>query len=167
MPSFRTKSNTQSTASKLDPEVRRKLLKQSDQFAEILDNAIRIPGTNIRIGLDSVIGFIPGIGDAAGLGLSLLVVGQAWRAGIPKPVLAKMLGNVALDGVLGLVPIVGDLFDVVFRANDRNMKILREELAEPEPPPTVVPFWKRSGVVVAGVWVAILLAYWAGKGFPI
>jgi hypothetical protein len=97
-----------------------------DALATLLDAAFIVPGTNIRFGLDALIGLVPGIGDAVTSAMSLYIVHEARQLGAPMHLIARMLGNVALDGLVGAVPLVGDAFDVAFRANRRNMKILRQ-----------------------------------------
>jgi len=103
-----------------------------DALAQLLDTAFVLPGTNIRFGLDALIGLVPGIGDAITTVLSLYIVNEARELGVPKLLLARMLANVAFDGVFGAVPLVGDAFDVAFRANRRNVALLREHLARAE-----------------------------------
>lgn len=93
-----------------------------------MDNAVRIPGTKIRFGLDSIIGLIPGLGDAATAGISVWIVREAYVSGVPNRVLAKMLGNIAIDFVGGSIPLAGDVFDVYWKANQRNVKLLEELL---------------------------------------
>jgi hypothetical protein len=99
-----------------------------DKLATLLDTRFVIPFTKFRFGADSLIGLAPGIGDAVTVALSLYIVYEAHRLGAPKTVLARMLGNVAIDGMFGVVPVAGDVFDVMFRANRRNVRILREHL---------------------------------------
>src|ERR1700712_2644786 len=96
-----------------------------DALAKLLDVAFIVPGTNIRYGIDGLIGLIPVVGDLITTAISLWLVREARALGAPWHVTARMLGNVALDGVVGLVPIAGDAFDVMFRANIRNMRLLR------------------------------------------
>jgi hypothetical protein len=103
-----------------------------DALATLLDTALVIPGTGVRFGLDALIGLVPGIGDIITTALSLFIVHEARQLGAPGHVIARMLGNVALDGVFGAVPLVGDAFDVVWRANRRNMRLLREWLEREE-----------------------------------
>lgn len=103
-------------------------MRRLDTFAHLLDRAVRIPGTNWRIGLDGIAGFIPGIGDSVTALVSLYPVLEAWRHGAPPALLLRMLGNVGLDGLVGSVPVAGDLFDVFFKANTRNVALLREHL---------------------------------------
>ncbi|HVF34542.1 MAG TPA: DUF4112 domain-containing protein [Candidatus Saccharimonadia bacterium] len=120
------------------------------KLARLLDAAVRIPGTNIRIGLDALLGFVPGVGDAIGAALSGYIVLAAARLGLPKSVIARMLVNLGVDTVVGAVPVVGDLFDVAFRANTRNVALI--EAAMNEPRRTRV----QSRKLVAGVVAAIL-----------
>jgi hypothetical protein len=110
------------------PQSRAERIARLDALANLLDTAILIPGTNIRFGLDGVIGLIPGIGDAVTTAMSLYIVYEARQLGAPRYLIARMLANVALDGVVGAVPLLGDAFDVMWRANRRNMKLLRNHL---------------------------------------
>jgi hypothetical protein len=97
-----------------------------DALSKLLDVAFVLPGTNIRYGIDGLVGLIPVVGDLLTTAISLWIVREARALGAPKHVVARMLGNVALDGVVGLVPFVGDAFDVMFRANIRNMRLLKK-----------------------------------------
>jgi hypothetical protein len=99
-----------------------------DALANLFDTALIIPGTNIRFGIDALIGLLPGIGDTITTLTSLYIVHEAHQLGAPKHLIARMLGNVALDGVVGAVPIVGDAFDVFWRSNRRNMTLLKDYL---------------------------------------
>ena len=103
-----------------------------DALATLLDTAILIPGTSIRFGLDAMIGLVPGIGDVVTTAMSLYIVHEARQLGAPRHVIARMLGNVLLDGVVGVVPLVGDAFDVMWRANRRNMRLVQDWLAREE-----------------------------------
>jgi hypothetical protein len=100
-----------------------------DALATLLDTAFPVPGTNIRFGFDVLIGLVPGIGDAVSTAMSLYIVHEAYALGVPRRVIARMLANVALDGIIGAVPLVGDAFDVLWRANRRNLALLRSHLA--------------------------------------
>jgi hypothetical protein len=104
---------------------RRVALERLEWLANIMDTAIVLPG-NIRIGADAVIGLVPGIGDAITTGLSLWIVKEAHALGASKHVLTRMIGNVAVDALTGVVPVLGDAFDVIWRANRRNVRLLRE-----------------------------------------
>jgi len=99
-----------------------------DALATLLDTAFILPGTNIRFGFDAMIGLVPGIGDLITTGLSLYIVSEARALGAPRHLILRMLANVALDGVVGAVPFLGDAFDVMWRANRRNMTLLRNYL---------------------------------------
>ena len=97
-------------------------------LALLLDSRWRIPGTGIRFGMDAVAGLLPGVGDAASGLVSAYVLYKAQRLGAPGLLLARMFGNVVLDTVFGSVPILGTIFDVVYKANNRNVRLLRRHL---------------------------------------
>jgi hypothetical protein len=99
-------------------------LRRLANIARLMDTAIRIPGTGIRFGADSVFGLVPVIGDAGGALVGLYVVNEARRLGVPAHKLTKMIGNLAADSLIGSVPIAGDLFDVFFKSNRRNLDII-------------------------------------------
>jgi hypothetical protein len=98
------------------------------RLAYLLDDRFHIPGTRYRIGLDGLVGLVPGIGDAVTTLLSLYIVLEARRLGVPVTKLGRMGINVGLDAVLGAVPLVGDLFDVAWKANRRNLALLLDHL---------------------------------------
>jgi hypothetical protein len=108
-------------------------LRRLDWFARWSDDVFRIPGTSVRIGLEPLVGLLPGVGDAAGLLVAAYVPIEAWRIGAPPALILRMLGNIAVDGLLGTVPLVGDAFDVVFKANRRNVQVLQDWLDDPPP----------------------------------
>lgn len=99
-----------------------------EAIAKLLDVAFIVPGTNIRYGIDGLIGLIPVVGDIITTAISLWLVREARALGAPWYLTARMLGNVAVDGVVGMVPFAGDAFDVMFRANMRNVRLLRRWL---------------------------------------
>jgi hypothetical protein len=119
------------------------------RYAHLLDAAVRIPGTSIRLGLDSLLGLLPGGGDLAGAILSAGVVLAAARRGAPAPVLARMTWNVVVDAVLGAVPLLGDVVDVGWKANLRNVRLLEEHLQAPG------RVEKRSRAALVGVGAAL------------
>jgi hypothetical protein len=94
------------------------------------DSALRIPGTSRTVGVDGVLSLVPGLGTLVGTGLSLYVIGEALRHGVPARLLTRMGLNIAADTALGAIPVVGFLFDMVFKANQRNLTLLRQHLAE-------------------------------------
>lgn len=107
------------------------------RLAHLLDEAFEVPGTNWTFGIDPLMGLIPGVGDTAGMLLSLVVLAEARARGVRWPVIMKMLGVVAIDWIVGSVPIVGDAFDFWYKPNLRNLRLLERELARREaaPPP--------------------------------
>ena len=138
----------------------------SRRLAKVMDDAVFVPGTSIGLGLDALIGLVPGIGDAVGSALSSVIVRDAIRARIPMPVLALMGFNLVVDALLGLVPGVGDVLDVAHRANRKNLRLLlREVERQPlrQPPSTayvagavalmLVPVLAGVAVTVLGIWL--------------
>ena len=121
------------------------------RLARMLDAAVTIPGTKITVGLDAILGLIPGAGDLVGSTLSGYIVVAAAKMGVPKSVLARMVGNLAVDTVVGSVPILGDLFDVAFRANMRNVALIERHQLDPR------GVRKQSRGVVAAVVAAVVL----------
>src|SRR3954452_4386215 len=107
---------------------RQERIARIEALAALLDTAFLIPGTGIRFGLDALIGLLPGIGDAITTAMALYIVSEARALGAPRLLVARMIANVAIDGMVGAVPLVGDAFDVAFRANRRNMALLRGHL---------------------------------------
>ncbi|KAB2680268.1 MULTISPECIES: DUF4112 domain-containing protein [Hyphomicrobiales] len=93
-------------------------------LARLMDTALRIPGTGVSLGADSVLGLIPGIGDFGAAAVSLFIVNEARRLGVPKETLFRMLVNVGFDTVAGSVPVLGDVFDVYFKSNRRNLQLV-------------------------------------------
>ncbi len=107
------------------------LRKRMESLAWLLDNSIRIPIVGYRIGLDAILGLIPGIGDAAGALMSGYIFYSAIKMKAPVSVLSQMGLNIIFELVLGMVPILGDLFDATFKANERNMKLVNGWLERP------------------------------------
>jgi len=98
-----------------------------DHIASILDDIFRIPGTQIRFGLDFLIGWIPAVGDVAAAMASLIIIVAAWRRGAALITLARMITNVILESLLGAIPLIGDAFHVFWKANRRNYRLLIRE----------------------------------------
>jgi hypothetical protein len=103
-------------------------LRRLERLAVLLDSAIVIPGTNFRIGIDPLLGLFPGGGDVVGAALSGYIVYESWRLGVPAAGLLRMVANVIADTALGAVPVAGDVFDAYWKANLRNIAILRGHL---------------------------------------
>ena len=120
----------------------------------LLDDAIRLP-LGFRMGLDALIGLIPGFGDVAGGLAALYGIGVAWQLGAPPVILARMVLNAALDTLLGILPVLGDLWDIGFASHRRNLAILEHWLARPE------HATRRSALVLV-LFVATLLMVMAG-----
>jgi hypothetical protein len=100
-------------------------LAELDKLATLLDSQWRIPGTRLRFGVDAAVGLIPGLGDLAAASVAGYLILRAKRMGVPNHVIARMVSNVAFDTVFGSVPLLGSVFDVFFKANKRNMRLLR------------------------------------------
>lgn len=106
------------------PEDKEAHLVRLRRFASWLDDRIPIPGTNQRIGLDALIGFIPVVGDVFTSITALYILREAWKLGVPKTTLMRMMWNLGTDFLLGAVPIVGDLYDVFLKSNLKNVRLL-------------------------------------------
>ncbi|MDT0184357.1 DUF4112 domain-containing protein [Microbacterium sp. ARD31] len=143
-------------------------LRLSRQLARVMDDAVTVPGTRFGVGLDAVLGLLPGIGDAVGSALSTVIVRDAILARVPMTVLARMALNLVVDALLGLVPGVGDLLDVAHRANRKNLHLLLREVEKQplrEPPTaayvagavalTVVPVLAGVAVAILSIWLLV------------
>lgn len=102
------------------------------RLANLLDTKFALPGTNWRFGLDSIIGLVPGVGDLITTGLGAYIIYRARELGAPSWLIASMTANLAIDGVVGAIPLVGDVFDFAFRANAKNVRMLRRYLDKRE-----------------------------------
>ncbi|MEO3434339.1 DUF4112 domain-containing protein [Inquilinus sp. CAU 1745] len=113
---------------------RRKLIEELDRIAWWLDDRFRVPGLGWRFGLDGLVGLAPGVGDAASGSVSAYLVWRARKLGVPNAILARMIWNVGIDVVVGSVPVLGSLFDFGWKANRRNIRLLRRHLEETTDP---------------------------------
>ncbi|MEL6464551.1 MAG: DUF4112 domain-containing protein [Pseudomonadota bacterium] len=104
-------------------------LDRLDRIARTMDRAMRLPLVGIRVGWDSILGLIPGVGDALTLGPAGYIVLQAHRMGTPTALKARMLGNIGIDALIGSIPLAGDLFDIGWKANTRNVNLLQRHFA--------------------------------------
>lgn len=146
-----------------------KAVGRARELARVLDSAIAIPGTNIRLGLDSIIGLFPAGGDAIGAALSSIIVMTALRQGVPRPVIWRMVGNVVIDTLIGSVPLLGDLFDVAWKANSKNAELLAQYEGAPEKTTTrsrgfailVVLVLLLILAAIVGVGILLAKAVWA------
>lgn len=126
-------------------------------IARLFDELIRVPGTNVRFGLDAVLGLLPGGGDLLGGAVSAYAIMVAARLGAPASVIARMLINIAIDTVVGAIPLLGDLFDVAWKANRKNIELLEQYERAPERV-------KRSSVVVVIVAILFIALLFVGVG---
>ena len=101
-----------------------------EALARLFDDAFTIPGTRLRFGLDALIGLIPGFGDLITSAFSFLIVFSAWQRGLPRVTIARMVANIAVDTLVGAMPIVGDIFDVAWKSNKKNVALLKRASAE-------------------------------------
>lgn len=99
-----------------------------DRLSSLLDTRFRVPGTGIRLGLDALVGLVPGVGDTITLLPSAYMIMRAGQHGADKRTVARMMGNTAIDWLIGAIPLVGDIFDIGFRSNRRNYELLRDAL---------------------------------------
>lgn len=116
-----------------DPRLRE--LRDLDRLAALLDTRFSIPGTRIRFGVDSLIGLVPGIGDVLVSLPALYIIVRAQRMGVPNTLLLRMAANLGIDLAVGAVPVLGDVFDVAFKANRRNVNLLKRHFGEPATAP--------------------------------
>lgn len=124
------------------------------QLSRLLDSSIRVPGTDLSFGLDPLIGAVlPEAGDAISALLSLALLVVAYRQRVPKAVLGRMLVNIAIDAILGAIPVLGDAFDFAFKANTKNLELIEKHRRNPELPATT----GDRLVVLAAVLVVVVL----------
>ncbi len=116
-----------------------------DLLSHVLDDWFRIPGTSIRFGIDGIIGLVPGVGDLLGGLASSIIVLAAWFRGVPTITVARMVVNIAIEVFVGAVPFFGDMFDVAWKANRRNYKLLSGSLAAA--PRSTVQDWIFFGLI--------------------
>jgi hypothetical protein len=120
-----------------------------DLLSHLLDDCFRVPGTSIRFGLDGIVGFIPGAGDLIAGIASCIIIIAAWARGVSYVTLARMVANWGIEVVLGSVPLVGNLFDIGWKANRRNYKLLAGSLADPK------GVTRRSWLFLVGLCVCL------------
>ena len=135
-----------------------------DLLSRVLDTWFRVPGTNIRFGVDGIIGFVPGIGDLLAGIASCTIVLAAYFRGVPLITIARMVANLAIEVVAGLVPVLGNLFDIGWRANRRNYHLLEQTLAAPRR--DTARDWLFMGLLALGLlalaMLPFLLLLWLG-----
>lgn len=111
---------------------KKRQIQSMERLSWLLDSVLRVPGTNWRIGLDGIVGLIPGIGDISAGAISSYIVYKAYKIGLPFPVIGRMILNVILETIIGIIPFFEDIFDIVFKANQRNVKLMKEYLGSHE-----------------------------------
>jgi hypothetical protein len=122
--------SAQTYQSSLFDTSRQGTLDRLEMLAWFTDSSIRIPGTSRTIGADALLSFAPGIGSALGAGISVYAIAEAFRHQAPIGVIARMGGNIAVDAIVGSIPVAGVVFDMMFKANQRNLALLRKHLEE-------------------------------------
>ena len=135
-------------------------LKSLDMMAKLMDNQFSVPGTNYRFGLDGIIGLIPVVGDMAGLLISAALFRVMLRKGAGPLVMLQMLGNMALDAVLGVVPLLGDLADFGFKANRRNVDLLKRYYADGKSRPSAKKSVAFLGFLFFVLFLVLLYGCW-------
>ena len=137
----------------------RAALAEVESLAWLLDNSIPVPGLGgRRFGVDAIIGLIPGVGDLASAGIGLFVVWRASRMDLPRIVVARMLVNSAIDLVVGAIPVIGDAFDLWFKANTRNLGLMRAWLQQPER--SAREDWLALAMIAGILVAAVALVIW-------
>ncbi len=141
-----------------------------DLLSHLLDDCFRIPRTTIRFGLDGIVGFIPGVGDAIGGIASCIIIFAAWVRGVSYITLARMLANWGIEVLLGAVPVLGNLFDIGWKANRRNYALLTGSLADPQGVRRrswlffavlcVILAVMLVGPMLLLVWISVSLPHW-------
>ena len=126
------------------------------QMTDVLDTKFKIPGTNVRFGADFLLGLIPGVGDAASLGFSGVLIATMARHGASPRLVARMLVNVGLDALFGSIPVIGNLFDLFYRANSRNLRLMNQYYTEGRHRGSVVPVIATAVGVIAMFGAAML-----------
>jgi hypothetical protein len=125
----------------MNPNETDEALRRLEALAKLMDTAFVLPGTNVRFGLDGLIGLVPGIGDLVSGAISSYLIWEARRLGVSKWVLGRMMANTLIDTTIGAIPLAGDFFDVMFKANIKNMALLRRHLERKgasRVPPTII-----------------------------
>jgi hypothetical protein len=137
-----------------------------DILSHLLDDFIKIPGTSIRFGLDGIVGLIPGIGDVIGGIASCVIVFAGWMRGVPYVVLTRMAANIVLEVIVGAIPLLGDAFDIAWRANRRNYALLTGSLYEPRK--HTIQSWifliVLFAVLLTLMMIPMLLVAWIANG---
>jgi hypothetical protein len=155
----------------MKPQTPSQELKHIERLARLMDSQFRIPGTSFRFGLDGIIGLIPGAGDLSTFAVSSYMLYIMAKNGASGFVLARMVTNVLVDAIIGAIPFIGDIFDFAFRANTRNMRLMREYYQEGRHRgsawkvivPVLIVLFAVIAVIIWLAWkVLSLLLQWMG-----
>jgi Domain of unknown function (DUF4112) len=155
-----------------EPRTRAEVERSLDQLSRLMDGLFRIPGTGWRVGLDAIVGLIPGVGDIATTAVSFYILAAGVRYRVPKVTLLRMATNIAVDYLLGSIPVVGDVFDAAWKSNQMNVELLRERasVGAEDAAHGRASDWLFLGVIVLGLlallvgsiavslWLLVLLA---------
>jgi len=140
-------------------------LARLDALAKLLDNQFRVPGTSLRFGLDGIIGLIPYMGDMAGLVVSGFLLRTMIRKGAGPLLMLRMMGNFMLDALVGIIPVAGDLFDFGFKANRRNVDLLKKYYADGRAKPSAKGSMALLGLLFFALFASMLWAIWKATAF--
>ena len=166
MAGTRVREDTRPNGSRGEPRETHPRIEEAERriatVARVLDELVTIPGTRQTIGVDSVVGLIPGFGDLASAALGAWVILEAARFRLPRVVLARMVVNTFVDFAVGVIPVIGDLFDVVFKSNSRNLALFRRHATNPQASTSQDrAFLVGVALLLVGVvWLAIVALGW-------
>ena len=143
-----------------EPRSRADVERSLDQLSHLMDGLFRVPGTGWRVGLDAIVGLIPGVGDFATTAVSFYILAAGVRYRVPKVTLLRMAANVGVDYLLGAVPVVGDLFDAAWKSNQKNVELVRQRAAVS---PEEATRGRASDWLFLGLIIAVLLLLLVGS----
>ena len=140
-----------------EPRTRAEVERSLDQLSHLMDGLFRVPGTGWRVGLDAIVGLIPGVGDFATTAVSLYILAAGVRYRVPKVTLLRMAANIGVDYLLGAVPVVGDLFDAAWKSNQMNVELLKQRasVTAEEAKHGRLSDWLFLGVIFLGLLVLL------------
>ena len=143
-----------------------------ERWTDLLDTKFAIPGTNIRFGADFLLGLIPGVGDSISLGFSGMLIVNMAKYGASSQLIVRMLLNVLLDTTLGSIPLLGNVFDLFYKANQRNLRLMQEHYEEGKHSGSAVPLLILVAIVLllaigAMLWGATLMIGWIWHAFAL
>lgn len=140
-------------------------LKRLDNLASWLDDRFRVPGTDMRFGLDALAGLVPYAGDVSSFVVSGILFHTMWRRGAGVWLMLRMMGNLVLDALVGTIPLAGDLFDFGFKANRRNVDLLKAYYADGNPKPSARMSLLVIGLIFLAMFIAMLWVLWSVSAY--